>query len=360
MFEEFLFLFTVVNKVLLCLLFLILPSNKKINRLFALLIICPVPMIVNNYFIHMKGESPFILSLINHIFFELYFPLWIIYIEQILGIKKKYSKTTIVLNALFIFTPFIIFAIQPFLGEKNFENFRQAQIHGTTNIMYFLGYGVAVSIALFYTGYMMWRYITISRNKEQYAYLRNAAVRLNYIKNFALVNLSIVIAFILSLLIFGAVNTEIYTFQILLDIYIFYFIYEGFVTGIITLDFSEKDVKSNSSGEDLYNKILHSVVEQRLHLDPNIDIATVAEKIDIPKYKISKVLSENDKNFNSLINEMRIDEFLKQYDSTLYSIESLAMECGFNSKATFNRVFKQTKGFTPSQFIKNEVKKVSN
>ena len=40
------------------------------------------------------------------------------------------------------------------------------------------------------------------------------------------------------------------------------------------------------------------------------------------------------------------------------SILGIALECGFNSKSTFNLVFKKQTGITPNQFIK-ENKKMS-
>jgi AraC-like DNA-binding protein len=64
-------------------------------------------------------------------------------------------------------------------------------------------------------------------------------------------------------------------------------------------------------------------------------------------------------NFNSLINEYRIKEFKKKInnqDFKLYTLTAIAYECGFNSKSTFNRVFKLECGQTPSEYVKFKTK----
>jgi AraC-like DNA-binding protein len=33
-----------------------------------------------------------------------------------------------------------------------------------------------------------------------------------------------------------------------------------------------------------------------------------------------------------------------------YSVLGVGLECGFNSKSSFNRIFKEETGFTPSEF----------
>jgi len=38
------------------------------------------------------------------------------------------------------------------------------------------------------------------------------------------------------------------------------------------------------------------------------------------------------------------------------TILALAYEAGFNSKSTFNRIFKSTIGMSPNQYIKEQIK----
>ena len=59
------------------------------------------------------------------------------------------------------------------------------------------------------------------------------------------------------------------------------------------------------------------------------------------------------KNFFQLINEYRVEEVkerLKDSDNDHLKILSLAFEAGFNSKASFNRVFKSFTGQTPKDY----------
>ena len=57
------------------------------------------------------------------------------------------------------------------------------------------------------------------------------------------------------------------------------------------------------------------------------------------------------KSFYVLVSEYRINyakEILKE-DNNI-TIESLAYECGFNSKSTFNKYFKEQTGYSPSEY----------
>jgi AraC-like DNA-binding protein len=60
------------------------------------------------------------------------------------------------------------------------------------------------------------------------------------------------------------------------------------------------------------------------------------------------------KNFNDYINELRIEEFIKLFKSDKgrqFTMLSIALDSGFNSKATFNRAFKKIKGCSPKEYL---------
>ena len=66
-------------------------------------------------------------------------------------------------------------------------------------------------------------------------------------------------------------------------------------------------------------------------------------------------------NFNDFINQKRIEKViqkmknLEHQQSTLYA---LGLDCGFNSKTTFNRAFKKHTSLTPKQYLaKNNLNK---
>ena len=63
------------------------------------------------------------------------------------------------------------------------------------------------------------------------------------------------------------------------------------------------------------------------------------------------------KNFYTFVNELRIEEVkekLRDPKNDNLKILSLAYDSGFNSKATFNRIFKQYVGLTPLEFKSSE------
>ncbi|MEL6124703.1 MAG: helix-turn-helix domain-containing protein, partial [Bacteroidota bacterium] len=63
--------------------------------------------------------------------------------------------------------------------------------------------------------------------------------------------------------------------------------------------------------------------------------------------------------FHDYVNELRVIEVqnrLKTVDLSMYTITGVALECGFNSKATFNRLFKEHTGITPTSFLNQQRK----
>ncbi len=93
------------------------------------------------------------------------------------------------------------------------------------------------------------------------------------------------------------------------------------------------------------------------YLEPSITINDLARMVDLPPHLLSKVINkEFHCNFFEFINSYRIKEFKQRAFSREYrnlTILAIALECGFNSKSAFNRIFKDATGITPSEFIQN-------
>ncbi|MBQ0736071.1 helix-turn-helix domain-containing protein [Aquimarina celericrescens] len=115
--------------------------------------------------------------------------------------------------------------------------------------------------------------------------------------------------------------------------------------------------KSSLSQEDreLYLKrILEYMETEKPFLDMDIKQSDIAENLSMTVHQFSEVLNVSlKKNFNNFINLYRINEakkMMKKPEYENYKILAIAYEAGFNSKTSFNRVFKQLVGQTPSEY----------
>ncbi len=74
----------------------------------------------------------------------------------------------------------------------------------------------------------------------------------------------------------------------------------------------------------------------------------------IPRHYITQILNEkHKKNFFTFINEYRVKEVIERLIDPRYrhyTILAIAFDSGFNSKTTFNSIFKTQTGLTPSEF----------
>ncbi len=81
-----------------------------------------------------------------------------------------------------------------------------------------------------------------------------------------------------------------------------------------------------------------------------VSLDTLAAAIGYSKYHISRTLNNNDTSFNDMLNARRI----RAAENLLYdeksSVTQTALNSGFSSITTFNRVFRRIKGCTPTEF----------
>jgi AraC-like DNA-binding protein len=92
-------------------------------------------------------------------------------------------------------------------------------------------------------------------------------------------------------------------------------------------------------------------------LNPQLTIHDLARDLKVPPHLLSKIINkEFHSNFFEFVNKYRIEEFKKKAflkECKNLTILAVALDCGFNSKSAFNRIFKDYTGITPGDFIKH-------
>lgn len=104
-------------------------------------------------------------------------------------------------------------------------------------------------------------------------------------------------------------------------------------------------------------KISSLFQQEQLFLDPELNLAQLSKRMSLNRVEVSELINVGfGKNFNDFVNHYRIEQFkdrLKKGDHRQMSLVGIAFDCGFNSKATFNRVFKKEMRLTPTQYLQS-------
>lgn len=93
------------------------------------------------------------------------------------------------------------------------------------------------------------------------------------------------------------------------------------------------------------------VIAGDLYLEPRLTLTQLAREMATNETYLSRTINQGaGKNFNRFVNEIRIEAAKERLKSDSADILTIALDCGFNSKATFNRVFREIEGKTPSGY----------
>lgn len=134
-----------------------------------------------------------------------------------------------------------------------------------------------------------------------------------------------------------------------------YYLIKSHKKGNLLKEISPNTSQNSKSMEELEKKIHVFFEETQLFLKSDISLEMLSEEVAIPKHHLSKLFNSYlNKSFYVVIGEYRIKHAQKRLkeDANL-KIEYLAFECGFNSKSTFNKHFKEQVGSLPSEYRLN-------
>ena len=211
--------------------------------------------------------------------------------------------------------------------------------------------------------------------KERFSYSEGISLQwLRYcIVSMALIFLSAIIVFGLrdGLSVAFPFNPE-YIFYIILILLIFYIGYFGIKHENIFIDSTvvenrkkateEKYKNSGVKDEEaakIYEKLLQFMQEEKPFLKPKLSLSELAENLDLSTNQLSQIINQQaGENFYDFVNKYRVEEFLQKAEKNRnLSLLALALDAGFNSKSSFNYIFKRQKGLSPSQYLAEIAKK---
>lgn len=118
----------------------------------------------------------------------------------------------------------------------------------------------------------------------------------------------------------------------------------------------QKSGLNDSSAEKIHEKLKLQMQTEKWYRDPELSLSQLAQKLNIQTNILSQVInSYENRTFYDYINQLRIEEFKKMVilpENQKYTLLSLAFDCGYNSKTSFNRNFKKVTSLSPSEYLK--------
>ncbi|MDC7220298.1 MAG: AraC family transcriptional regulator [Spirochaetales bacterium] len=118
-----------------------------------------------------------------------------------------------------------------------------------------------------------------------------------------------------------------------------------------------KEIEKVPREQELLEKLKISMDEEKLYLNPTLSIYDLSEATGISRHQISHLLNQSlSINFFQFVNGYRLEEVclrLKEDKEHKENILEHALDSGFNSKSSFNSLFKEKYSQTPSQYRKS-------
>ena len=113
---------------------------------------------------------------------------------------------------------------------------------------------------------------------------------------------------------------------------------------------------SEEKSEFLFNKLIGTIEQEQLFLNPDLDQKTLIRILGTnKKYLYEEIKFHGESNFRGIINRLRINHAKKIIKEELLlgksmQFANLYINCGFNANSTFYRIFKSYTGLSPVEY----------
>ncbi len=111
--------------------------------------------------------------------------------------------------------------------------------------------------------------------------------------------------------------------------------------------------------EYTYKELIRLFTVEEYYKNNELSLNVLASELNIHPNYLSQIINERENmSFYDFVNTFRVEEFKRLVinpKNKQFTLLSLAYDCGFNSKSSFNRYFKKNTGKTPSQFANSVV-----
>jgi AraC-like DNA-binding protein len=106
--------------------------------------------------------------------------------------------------------------------------------------------------------------------------------------------------------------------------------------------------------------IREQMEKERVYLDPELTLEKLAERTSYTPKRLSQIINDSfQQNFFDFVNTFRIQEaerILRNNTDPRQTILEVMYASGFNSKSSFNSIFRQKTGMTPTEYRKSRTK----
>ncbi len=302
----------------------------------------------------------------------LFGPLVYLYTLELLNdgkqLGKKYVHFIPYLINLIILFPFFIKSAE----EKiQILDYFTASIASGTDTYFYYSFILRLAISIISISYAFssLKIVRAYSNKLKNEYSNTEALKLDWLR--ILLNSFMVLSvffIITSIITFGDRYPQ-FDYDVFYFLFIFILIYilgykalsQSKIKTFIDDENSSKDVlKSKVENKELTfqaEQLIAYVIQEKPYLNGELKASELAKDINLTRHRLSQILNKAlGKNFYDFINEYRAEEFknrLQSAENDHLTLLGIALDSGFNSKTTFNTIFKKITGLTPSAYKKS-------
>lgn len=211
--------------------------------------------------------------------------------------------------------------------------------------------------------YLIISYRVVQKQRKESIEIEQAGfiTNINWIRLFLLINMLVAVISLPVCFFINNERTNIMLGQTAMNVdFIFLFFMTLQKAGVLSTEKIEKKKNTNplsdEQAQEYWTKLTETMQTAKPYLNSECTLRILAELTNVPEHQLSKLLNAHGGiSFNDFINGYRLNEalvYLEETGKNRKTIDAIAHECGFGSRATFHRAFIKAYGITPNAYRK--------